>query len=167
VSLGPHATEIWGGHLCKAYQHTIRLITGRTHQIRAQFAAMGSPLLGDILYETLHENGLQVEVPSFPSFLPSDQDGPNAHDAGTSQGSDRGFQHESLVEGNARSDIQLGKKPVAGHVEQWIQEYRERVREERPIGLQASELVIDRSNCMGNPPRRFTAGRPWWLESDT
>lgn len=38
--------------------HRIRLLTGKTHQIRAQFAALGSPLLGDATYgskEGVHE----------------------------------------------------------------------------------------------------------------
>lgn len=32
------------------YCHRIRLLTGKTHQIRAQLAALGSPILGDITY---------------------------------------------------------------------------------------------------------------------
>jgi 23S rRNA pseudouridine1911/1915/1917 synthase len=32
------------------FKHRIRLLTGKTHQIRAQFAALGAPLLGDRLY---------------------------------------------------------------------------------------------------------------------
>ena len=29
---------------------TVRLLTGRTHQIRAQFQALGSPVFGDVDY---------------------------------------------------------------------------------------------------------------------
>lgn len=38
------------------HRHRVRLLTGKTHQIRAQFAALGSPLLGDELYGGRLEN---------------------------------------------------------------------------------------------------------------
>lgn len=44
-----HAAKLPDGDVL----HRVRLLTGKTHQIRAQFAAMGAPLVGDAVYGSL------------------------------------------------------------------------------------------------------------------
>jgi 23S rRNA pseudouridine1911/1915/1917 synthase len=59
------AEEIPGGWLCQlivqetfahamGFSSKIRLLTGKTHQIRAQFAALGAPVIGDAAYGSKH-----------------------------------------------------------------------------------------------------------------
>ncbi|KAK9831405.1 hypothetical protein WJX81_002433 [Elliptochloris bilobata] len=52
VRLGPGAAAA-GWAPAEAWEAVVELRTGRTHQIRAQLAACGAPLLGDTLYQRL------------------------------------------------------------------------------------------------------------------
>lgn len=57
-------------HLENSYLLTIKLHTGRTHQIRCQLAALGAPILGDTIYggssnQQLALQAWQLKTPSF------------------------------------------------------------------------------------------------------
>lgn len=140
VQLNSAAQAHWG--VLHAFQHRIRLITGKTHQIRAQLAAVASPLLGDHLYATLLAHGVFHQVPP-----------PGKHDCVVldADQSRTGSQP-------ACSGAQELREPRA-----WIDEYREAVAQDCPLGLQAHQLQVDHTSCMGDPPVTFSAGAPWWL----
>lgn len=61
VKLNQHAQTLWNiGHDEELIELEIELITGRTHQIRAQLAALGHPILGDTLYRHLNSEEYRV-----------------------------------------------------------------------------------------------------------
>jgi len=57
VSLCERAANLFG--VKEAYEVSIELVSGRTHQIRAQLSAAGHPLLGDALYGPLADAELR------------------------------------------------------------------------------------------------------------
>eukprot|EP00884_Botryococcus_braunii_P014797 jgi/Botrbrau1/23318/Bobra.0102s0055.1 len=67
VTLSGTAEQLWGP---SAYESSVLLVTGRTHQIRAQFGAMGCPLLGDTLYERLSFSQEGFEGSTEPPRMP-------------------------------------------------------------------------------------------------
>lgn len=151
MQLNAAAQQHWGGS--HAYQHKITLITGRTHQIRAQLAAVAAPLLGDHLYATLLAKGIFHHAPM------SGEHSPDQQSAGHGKlGSVAGGSCTASI-GSVR-DAGQDAMPDMG---KWIDEYREGASCERPLGLQAHELRVDQTSCMGDPPVTFTAGVPWWL----
>lgn len=66
IVLSEEAMCGWGLTNATAFCSTVRLHTGRTHQIRCQLAEVGHPLLGDVLYATLRQLGAIGETGEGP-----------------------------------------------------------------------------------------------------
>ncbi|KAL2613481.1 hypothetical protein R1flu_025173 [Riccia fluitans] len=98
-----------------AYELTIQLLTGRTHQIRAQCAAMGAPLLGDSMY--LPAAIARLKFPEVDPVLTA----PFSED-------------ESSWIGNIKD------RRDGGVMETWVSMHG---REPEALGLQASQLSWD------------------------
>jgi hypothetical protein len=178
VALNAAAEQLWG--CSHAFEHEIRLVTGRTHQIRAQMAAVASPLLGDVLYNTLQSAGI-IETPqphaagtaAQPSKLTADmpqmKGGPESEE---SSGRQAGYLqtntapcstctgHASDSAAQSHGDMQIDE--AAGEeLPGWIYQLRKAEEQELPLGLQAARLMLS-GRVFGAEPLVIDAGEPWW-----
>jgi hypothetical protein len=136
VHLVGDAAEMWGD---TAWEHTIRLLTGRTHQIRAQMAALQAPLLGDALYRTMLQAG--AIVPISPH-----EDAASAAHGPCSQQDCASVQTQERSQSSAY----------------WVARYRHNSQQDQPLGLQACSLSVSGDGLFGHAPFHVDAGDPWW-----
>jgi hypothetical protein len=137
VQLCGQASEMWGA---TAWEHTIRLFTGRTYQIRAQMAALEAPLHGDTLYHALHRCGKIQAVA--------------AHD-------ELQLSRTDALDSTETCELdQLGRHSPAD----WIAQFRSQA--DQPLGLQASSLAVYGNDLFGQDPFHLENGDPWWRVGD-
>ncbi|WCJ20254.1 hypothetical protein M5689_002501 [Euphorbia peplus] len=142
----------WSSKDC-AYECKINLLTGRTHQIRAQFAACGAPLVGDSMY--MPASIAELENPGINPFgkyrkkgTIEDEDGSNVSEWIEQHGTKfkpfgkykEQFNDEDDDESSAIAEwiIKHGKEPNVA------------------IGLQACQISWD------DGKHTYKAGSPWW-----
>lgn len=177
VTLTGSAAAEWGP---AAYESTLQLVTGRTHQIRSQMAAVGCPLLGDQLYTALaalwqqeqqQQQQEEQQAPTAAQQLQPPQQQPQ--------------DSSSIQQPSTDHQQQQQHRHTGAH---WSKIYQE--DPSRPIGLQAARLRVRNvagrmTGVQSAPPSteqvqegaapaadsaaqqqeewvEFVAGTPWW-----
>ena len=142
VKLNAAAAKHWG--VTEAFEHTLRLLTGRTHQIRAQMAAVAAPLLGDTLYQCMVDGGVITPVPGISERSSGAVVVPQKRDRAS----------------QAHEGRQSDGDTTTGNL--WLSRWRELDKEDAPLGLQAARLTLPADGEQGPPEFDFDAGVPWW-----
>lgn len=146
VALTGGAAQEWGA---TAFESTLQLVTGRTHQIRAQLAAVGCPLLGDQLYTALASKWQQEEQQLQQQRQHSQNLSILQHEAEAGRRLQEQQQqqekHEQHLQRHQRQQHEQQQEQVHRHAgSRWSKVYQE--DPSRPIGLQAWKLQVKNIN---------------------
>lgn len=154
VALSDEAATMWDG-ITSATELTVNLITGRTHQVRVQMAAVGCPLLGDRLYGALVARGALSRSSSSSSLAAGDING----------GKDVG-REAPAQQGSGQQEGGPGEQQrVRGEALEWCRPALE--QQLAPVALQAHSLEVLEDGPMGRAPVHHCAGPPWWRRTDS
>ncbi|KAI8473509.1 MAG: hypothetical protein J3K34DRAFT_518978 [Monoraphidium minutum] len=153
-------------HGPRAFEAEVRLVTGRTHQIRAQMAAEGCPVLGDLLYAAVMRRQRQQQGEGSEEQQRQQQQQGDQGQPGNGGGGGGG-------ESAAAAGVEGGPFAVGGDAAAWSRAAQ--ADPLRPIGLQAARLAVydpegrlgaGTTHARGGGWVEFAAGTPWWRADD-